>query len=79
MVDVRIWPFLYLGLFTSLILKADKKAIRAALDGTPVENHCPIQDETFVGCCGLRELSSKAEDSTTKSISLMPGLCSITK
>lgn len=61
------------------ILKADKEAIRAALDGTTVENKCPIEDEAFVSCCEPREPSSKAEDRTTKSSSLMPGLCSATK
>lgn len=72
-VNVRIWFFLCFVVLHLYILKADKEAIRAALDGTPVENKCPIEDETFVACCGPRE------DSTRKSSSLLPGLCSATK
>lgn len=79
MVNVRIWVFLILTFLHLIISKAEKEVIRSALDGTPVENNCPVKDEAFVACCDSREPSSKAEDSTTKSSSLMLGLCSTSK
>lgn len=71
--------FLTLTFLHLIILEAEKEAIRSALDGTPIENNCPVKDEAFVACCKPHEPSSKAEDSTTKSSNLMLGLCSATK